>query len=54
MEGKIRTVKSYHWSKLTEFEKEFIDSVLKKVQDGLDLTPKQRNVLATIFDKVGV
>lgn len=54
MQGKLAAVTSHHWDKLTEFEKTFITSIKDKVNKGLDFTPKQRNVLSQIFEKLGM
>lgn len=39
-------------SKLTDWEREFIDSIRRQVENGKGLTPKQEERLYTIWDRV--
>lgn len=53
MVSKIRTVLSYHSMLLTKWEKDFLEDLVKKVDSGYEMTPRQRASYMKIMEKAG-
>jgi hypothetical protein len=51
--SKIRTVLAYHSMALTKWEKDFLEDLVRRVDTGYEMSPRQRSSYMKIMEKVG-